>query len=160
MYPAWVSPPKTHTHTHTHTHNSAIISSVSEHCGGDDVWPRGVRISLCVCVFSADSEQCSKHKCICIYFRVLVEILKIYWNVRCICRCRLDWSHLFKFCTVFKLFQGVFPLILLFHTFAQISHLLTRRKVAGSIPLVCMSKCPWVRYWTPDCSWCARRTRI
>ena len=23
------------------------------------------------------------------------------------------------------------------------------RKVAGSIPLVCMSKCPWARYWTP-----------
>ena len=29
------------------------------------------------------------------------------------------------------------------------------RKDAGSIPLVCMSKCPWARYWTPNCSWCA-----
>ena len=27
-------------------------------------------------------------------------------------------------------------------------------KVAGLIPLVCMSKCPWAR-WTPNCSWCA-----
>ena len=26
-------------------------------------------------------------------------------------------------------------------------------KVAGLIPLVCMSKCPWARYWTPNCSW-------
>ena len=28
-------------------------------------------------------------------------------------------------------------------------------KVAGSIPLVCISKYPWARYWTPNCSWCA-----
>ena len=31
------------------------------------------------------------------------------------------------------------------------------QKVAGSIPLVCMSKRPWARYWTPNCSWCAGR---
>ena len=30
-------------------------------------------------------------------------------------------------------------------------------KVAGLIPLVCMSKCPWARNWTPNCSWCAGR---
>ena len=24
-------------------------------------------------------------------------------------------------------------------------------------PMVCMSKCPWARYWTPNCSWCAGR---
>ena len=30
-------------------------------------------------------------------------------------------------------------------------------EVAGSIPLVCMSKCPWAKYWTPNCSWCAGR---
>ena len=29
------------------------------------------------------------------------------------------------------------------------------RKVAVLIPLVCMSKCPWAKYWTPNCSWCA-----
>ena len=29
------------------------------------------------------------------------------------------------------------------------------QKVAGSIPLVCILKCPWARYWTPNCSWCA-----
>ena len=29
------------------------------------------------------------------------------------------------------------------------------RKDAGFIPLVCMSKCPWARHWTPNCSWCA-----
>ena len=29
------------------------------------------------------------------------------------------------------------------------------RKVASLIPLVCMSKCPWIRYRTPNCSWCA-----
>ena len=28
-------------------------------------------------------------------------------------------------------------------------------RVAGSIPLVCLSNCPWARYWTPNCSWCA-----
>ena len=28
-------------------------------------------------------------------------------------------------------------------------------KVAGSIPLVWMSKWPRARYWTPNCSWCA-----
>ena len=28
-------------------------------------------------------------------------------------------------------------------------------KVAGLISLVCMSKCPWARYWTPNCPWCA-----
>ena len=28
---------------------------------------------------------------------------------------------------------------------------------AGSIHLVCMLKCPWARYWTPNCSWCAGR---
>ena len=28
-------------------------------------------------------------------------------------------------------------------------------RVAWSIPLVCMAKCPWARYWTPNCSWCA-----
>ena len=28
-------------------------------------------------------------------------------------------------------------------------------KVTGSIVLVCMSKCPWARHWTPNCSWCA-----
>ena len=30
---------------------------------------------------------------------------------------------------------------------------------AGSNPhraeLTCMSKCPWARHWTPNCSWCA-----
>ena len=26
------------------------------------------------------------------------------------------------------------------------------QKVAGSIPLVCMSKCPWARYWNPNCT--------
>ena len=31
------------------------------------------------------------------------------------------------------------------------------QKVAGSVPLVCMSKCPWARHWTPNCSWCAGR---
>ena len=31
------------------------------------------------------------------------------------------------------------------------------RKVAGSVSLVCMWKCPWTRYWTPHCSWCAGR---
>ena len=31
------------------------------------------------------------------------------------------------------------------------------RKVVGSIPLVCMLKCPWARCWTPNCSWCAGR---
>ena len=31
------------------------------------------------------------------------------------------------------------------------------QKVAGLISLVCMSKCPWARYWTPNCSWCAGR---
>ena len=31
------------------------------------------------------------------------------------------------------------------------------RKGAGSIPLVCMSNCPWARYWTPISSWCAGR---
>ena len=31
------------------------------------------------------------------------------------------------------------------------------RKVAGSIPLICMSKCPWARCWTPHGSWCAGR---
>ena len=31
------------------------------------------------------------------------------------------------------------------------------RTVAGLIPLVCMSKCPWARYWTPNCFWCAGR---
>ena len=31
------------------------------------------------------------------------------------------------------------------------------RKVAGSTPLVSMLKCPWARYWTTDCSWCAGR---
>ena len=30
-------------------------------------------------------------------------------------------------------------------------------KVASSIPLVCMPKCLWVRYWTPNRSWCAGR---
>ena len=30
------------------------------------------------------------------------------------------------------------------------------RKVAGSTPLVCISKCLWTRYWTPNCSWWAR----
>ena len=25
------------------------------------------------------------------------------------------------------------------------------QKVTGSFPLVCMSKCPWARYWTPNC---------
>ena len=29
------------------------------------------------------------------------------------------------------------------------------QKVAGLISLVCMSKFPWARYWTPNCSWCA-----
>ena len=29
------------------------------------------------------------------------------------------------------------------------------QKVAGSIPLVCMSKHPWAWYGTPNCSWCA-----
>ena len=28
-------------------------------------------------------------------------------------------------------------------------------KVAGLILLVCMSKCLWVRNWTPNCSWCS-----
>ena len=28
-------------------------------------------------------------------------------------------------------------------------------KVAGLIPLVCILKCPWASYWTPNCSWCA-----
>ena len=28
-------------------------------------------------------------------------------------------------------------------------------KVAGSIPLICMSKRPWARYWTPNYSWCS-----
>ena len=27
-------------------------------------------------------------------------------------------------------------------------------KVAGSIPLVCMSNCPWARCWTPNCQLC------
>ena len=27
-------------------------------------------------------------------------------------------------------------------------------QLTGSIPLVCMSKCPWARYGTPNCSWC------
>ena len=31
------------------------------------------------------------------------------------------------------------------------------QNVAGSIPLVCISKCPWARYSTPNCSWCAGR---
>ena len=31
------------------------------------------------------------------------------------------------------------------------------QKVTGSTPLVCMLKCPWARYWTPNCSWCAGR---
>ena len=31
------------------------------------------------------------------------------------------------------------------------------QKVAGSIPPVYMSKCPWMRYWTTICSWCAGR---
>ena len=30
-------------------------------------------------------------------------------------------------------------------------------KVASSIPLVCMSKCHWARYWTPNCFCCAGR---
>ena len=30
-------------------------------------------------------------------------------------------------------------------------------KVGGLIPLACMSKCPWIRHWTPNCSWCAAR---
>ena len=30
-------------------------------------------------------------------------------------------------------------------------------KVAGSIPFICMPKCPWARHWTPNCSWCADR---
>ena len=29
------------------------------------------------------------------------------------------------------------------------------RKVAGFIPLVCMSKCPWAISWNPNCLWCA-----
>ena len=29
------------------------------------------------------------------------------------------------------------------------------QKVAGSVPLVCMSKCPGARYWTQNCSRCA-----
>ena len=29
------------------------------------------------------------------------------------------------------------------------------RKFTCSIPLVCILKCPWARYWTPNCSWCA-----
>ena len=29
------------------------------------------------------------------------------------------------------------------------------RKVTGLFPLVCMLKCPWARYWTRNCSWCA-----
>ena len=28
-------------------------------------------------------------------------------------------------------------------------------KVTGSIPLICMLKCPWASYWTTNCSWCA-----
>ena len=31
-------------------------------------------------------------------------------------------------------------------------------KVVGSIPLICMSKCPWARYWTLNCSWCCWST--
>ena len=31
------------------------------------------------------------------------------------------------------------------------------QEVVGSIPLVCMSKCPYARHWTPNCSWCAGR---
>ena len=27
--------------------------------------------------------------------------------------------------------------------------------ITGSIPLVCMSKCLWARFWTPNYSWCA-----
>ena len=30
-------------------------------------------------------------------------------------------------------------------------------QVAGSIHLASMLKCPWARYWTPNCSWCAGR---
>ena len=30
-------------------------------------------------------------------------------------------------------------------------------KVAGSIPLIRMSKCPWARYWIPNSPWCAGR---
>ena len=30
--------------------------------------------------------------------------------------------------------------------------------VASSIPLACMSKCPWERYWTPNYSWYAGLT--
>ena len=29
------------------------------------------------------------------------------------------------------------------------------RKDAGLITLVCMPMCPWTRYWSPNCSWCA-----
>ena len=29
------------------------------------------------------------------------------------------------------------------------------QKAAGSIPPVCMLKCPWARYWTLNSSWCA-----
>ena len=28
-------------------------------------------------------------------------------------------------------------------------------KVAGLITLICMSRCPWARYWTLNCSWCS-----
>ena len=31
------------------------------------------------------------------------------------------------------------------------------QKVAGSVPLVCMLKCPWARYQMPNCSWYAGR---
>ena len=40
---------------------------------------------------------------------------------------------------------------------AQVEPASCNRKVASSIPHVCMSKCPWARYWTPNCSWCAGR---
>ena len=31
------------------------------------------------------------------------------------------------------------------------------QKVAGLISLICISKCPWATYWTPNCSWRAGR---
>ena len=39
--------------------------------------------------------------------------------------------------------------------FVGLECMLCYLKVVGSVPLVCMSKCSWARYWTPDCSWCA-----